>query len=164
LVSPTAAGQLHEQLNLNSAGDYHVLKDRKFVIPVRFPQSSSQEIILARVFLSRNEGRSWRLVDSVVPGTKETKVQFVALEDGRYWFALQSFHKDGTRLPRRESELQPDLKVLVDKEGKLANSVKQVSSSKLTYDDLDQEVRALRQTVERLERRIAEIEKHRPGR
>ena len=65
-------------------------------------------------------------------------------------------------MPRRTSAFEADLKVLVDREGKLDSVAEVVTSNKMAYGDLEQQVRDLRQLIERLEKRIGEMEKRLP--
>jgi len=154
-----AAGQTPDQIAKPIHLPY-LIRNPNFWIPVNFAPESTKHITLAKVFVSRDQGKTWQLVEAVSP--RNGGLKFFAPEDGWYWFTLQSIQKDGSRMPRRTSAFEADLKVLVDREGKLDSVAEVVTSNKMAYGDLEQQVRDLRQLIERLEKRIGEMEKRLP--
>jgi uncharacterized protein (TIGR03067 family) len=88
---------------------YH-LRERHFSIPFAFTEPARVELV--NLFVSEDEGRSWRPVDSAAPNQKQFRYR--AAKDGTYWFAVQSVSPEGTLCPARNEELTPGIKVCVD--------------------------------------------------
>lgn len=98
----------------SSAGPPPVYTNRQaFRIPYQYdPREISRlgarEI---RMFVSRNQGRQWKHVQSVTPQTG--RFEFRAETDGEYWFSVKTVDRDGQLHPGGSS-IQPGLAVVVD--------------------------------------------------
>jgi uncharacterized protein (TIGR03067 family) len=88
----------------------YYLRERHLSIPFAFTEPARVELV--NLFVSEDEGRSWRLVDSAAPTQKQFRYR--AAKDGTYWFAVQSVSPDGTLCPAHNEDLTPGIKVCVD--------------------------------------------------
>jgi regulation of enolase protein 1 (concanavalin A-like superfamily) len=122
---------------------------RRFAMPLLLTEPDKAKSERVRLFVSQDRGKSWQHVKDCKP--TEELVRFTAEDDGLYWFALQVVGKDGNRKPAKLENLEPDVKVYVNTEGRTLKVQK-------TYGELVQEVEGLRTKVERLEQRIKELE------
>ncbi len=68
-----------------------------------------------QLYVAKNRG-AWELYTSVTPAKDPDQryFQFRASGDGEYWFAVRTVDRDGNAVPAKISELQPELRVIVD--------------------------------------------------
>jgi hypothetical protein len=105
-----------------------------------------------RLFVSRDQGKTWNHCGDYAPGDADTT--FRATRDGLYYFALQVKFKDGTLDPVKENALIPARKVYV-------NTARKPLKFQKSNQELQCEVEELKATVERLRKRIKELESDR---
>jgi hypothetical protein len=84
---------------------------RQFNIPFKNDERNLNVVEL-RLYVSTDQGRNWKLSTRAAPDAKQFR--FNAPQDGLYWFAVQTVDKQGSLQPRAESDLKPNLKVIVD--------------------------------------------------
>src|SRR5438105_1920096 len=68
---------------------------RSITIPVQMTRGQNVRCIV--LFVSTNEGRTWRLHASIDPGVGQ--FVFEAPKSGEYWFAPMIYFQDGTSDP-----------------------------------------------------------------
>jgi len=87
-------------------------KSNRFRIPFQFDQSELQRLGAEQIelFVSKNEGDRWGLVEAVEPTTD--RFTFEANADGEYWFSVRTRTKSGLTYPAGPH--QPGLQVIVD--------------------------------------------------
>jgi beta-lactamase regulating signal transducer with metallopeptidase domain len=79
-------------------------------IPFQLEPSRKQGIAQLLLYHSRDEGRSWRQVDSAPPTAKEFRVRRPR-DAGTHWFAVAVQDLEGRRTPSDPANLRPDLKL-----------------------------------------------------
>lgn len=97
------------------AGDIRYVNQRAFSIPVQVPVSHRTLVKEVRLFVSRDRGSEWKLFIAVPPGKKS--VDFVAPDDGEYWFGIVEVDRLGRLEPANVKDRPPALKVVVDTVG-----------------------------------------------
>jgi hypothetical protein len=125
------------------------IQTRQFAMPLNVASNRQQPIQRVRLFISRNQGKTWTHHKDFRP--TDNQVTFQAERDGLFWFALQVEFKDGKSEPTRLADLAPAMKVFVNQERK---ALKPPKSS----EELRREVEDLQSTVEQLQKRIKELE------
>src|ERR1017187_6052148 len=85
--------------------DLHELNARDIQIPVMVAEASRDKIERISVFVSEDQGKTWKLLKEVGPNIQN--VYFHAPRDGLYYFALQTLGKDKKVYP---PQLAVDLK------------------------------------------------------
>ena len=128
------------------------VKTRSFAVPLVLDEKQKEEAEAVRLLVSEDRGKSWKLVKECKLSDKQ--VEFHAKRDDLYLFACQAVDKDGKTSPETEAELVPVVRFNVDTAGR----IREVENSD---SDLRQEVERLRNTLERLERRVKELESER---
>lgn len=88
------------------------INTRDFKIPLNVEPHRKAEIRELVLYVSRDEGERWERVRSIPPA--EYSFPFVAPEDGRYWFAVQTVYKNGKRDPSSLSASSATLKIVID--------------------------------------------------
>ncbi len=91
--------------------DVCVVPGMRFKFPVRVRAGYQDKLRELRLFVSADQGRTWRLAQTIKPG--EDGFRFTAPRPGVYWFRLQSIHKDGAHEPPEVRGTTADQKVLV---------------------------------------------------
>lgn len=129
------------------------IKIRKFNIPTGLDSKEKALLEEVRLLVSRDQGKTWKKVQAL-PAEEGVRFPFTAPENGLYWFAFQYVLKDGTETPTDPRKLVPRLKVLVSAE----EATSEKEPAKLP-PDAGADLKALREMVLGLERRVAELEK-----
>ncbi len=85
-----------------------------FRIPFQFDQQELSRIgaIEVQLHVSTDQGRTWKVSQSVVPSAR--KFSFQAPENGEYWFSVRTIDAQGN--PHPLGQLRPSLVVIVDDE------------------------------------------------
>jgi hypothetical protein len=135
-------------LSGSSGPDVLTIHSRSFYIPIRVAPAWREQIKDIRVFVSTDDGKRWRRVGKCKP-KDEAGVTFVAPRDGLYWFAVQTVTRTDEKEPRYRQDLVPRQKVRVEFERRVLKPT--------TDTQVEREVEALRDRVERLERKLAEL-------
>jgi hypothetical protein len=134
---------------------------RSFAIPVEILPDQQRDIKNVRLFVSTDQGRTWKQNQDIKPSDRSVK--FTAPRDGQYWFALQTKLKSGVTFPPDRTALLPLLKVQVNTEApevlKVMPSEDLRTEGRLVQipkpsEDLQREVEELRKTVEQLQLQI----------
>src|SRR5262249_49562713 len=86
-------------------------KSRSFTFPIAWDRERQAELQKARLFVSDDQGTTWRSVSEHKPG--DTKAPFKAERDGVLWFALQLQLKSGAYEPATPERLTPAMKVRI---------------------------------------------------
>jgi hypothetical protein len=122
-----------------------------FTIPITIDPRRAKEVGRIQCFVSSDQGKTWKPCGLYKKGT--TGVDFLAPRDGVYWFALQITGTDGRKEPESVAKLVPGQKVLVNSEKRAYKvSKKPVSRPPTELELLREEVKRLRERVEKLER------------
>lgn len=124
----------------------------RFAIPIRINSIRRNDIEKIRLFVSEDEGKTWKLEKDFKPD--DESAFFTAPHDGRYWFAVQEVLKNGDSRPAKLDGLAPALRVYVNSEGNTSTSHKSCEES-------EGEVEQLRKKVEHLEKKIKELQSER---
>lgn len=77
--------------------------------PAELARLGAREV---RLYVSRDNGASWELSQSVAPTTG--RFTFQSPTDGEYWFAVRTVDTNGRLFPASDAGLTPGLKVVVD--------------------------------------------------
>lgn len=129
--------------------DVIAVKDRNLMIPVRVNPERAGEICELRLFVSKDQGKTW--AQSGVAKAGLDSFAYLAPADGLYWFTLQVIGQKGQAEPADLSTFPPHLKVRVESPGATkADGMAQPAPGR--------EVAELRARVEKLEKRLAELE------
>jgi hypothetical protein len=124
-----------------------VFRFRLFAIPVRVRPDAKDDIARINLFVSRDHGKTWTRVASVGPEAESFRCS--APEDGSYWFAVQVVDKKGKAAPAEVATSSVSLKMLVD-----TTKTTEVARP----DVLEAEINRVRQQIEQLQKRLAELE------
>jgi len=134
--------------------DVVVVDYRDFALPISVRPDRRDAIASIRIFVSSDQGKTWKLVRDCRPDDEE--VPFMAPQDGTYWFAIQIISTKGEADPKDLRDLQPAQKVRVDTE-------RRALKPQPMEEDLRREVETLRQRVAELEKRLADLEAKNKG-
>jgi hypothetical protein len=96
----------------------HIINHRRFVMPVQIDARALDQLQSLRLFMSRDYGRTWTLLEAIAP--PKGKFIFTASEDGTYWFVVQTVAKDGKRTPQDISKTAGVLRVRINTIGRPA--------------------------------------------
>jgi hypothetical protein len=128
--------------------DEIVTAHKSFRIPMPVPMAIRDEVKEKHLYVSKNKGKTWQLVERVGPA--EETFSCKVTEDGLYWFQGQLLMKDGSLHPKEVAS--PDsIKVRVDSNHQAAPRPAAVLA-------LQQEIKRLQDRVDILEKRLAEVE------
>ena len=113
--------------------------NNRFRIPYRFDKEEMRRLNAReiRLYASTNQGTQWQQVQSVAPA--DGKFEFLAPQDGEYWFAVRTLDGQG-RLHPEGNVIEPGLKVIVDTAPpQLSVSVRQIAPGRvqLTWNATD---------------------------
>jgi hypothetical protein len=125
---------------------------RQFQIPVHVELTRRPNIKELQLFASADEGKTWQQVASLHPDGKAFR--FEAPRDGTYWFNVRVVESDGTAEPRDVSSLPAALKVRVG-----AGELEPARDTAKTVQELQADLKVLRQQMKQIEKRLSEIEK-----
>jgi hypothetical protein len=144
----------------------HEVSIRKFDLPVLADAEDRKMCEGYRLWVSVDHGKTWKHHETKPADT--TRFSFTAPTDGHYWFRLQVVAKDSKTKPFNLEDAAADQKVYVNVERRqvvrphvVASKQMPLSAEKTKVEDLQREVHELRATVERLQKRLAELEKSR---
>ena len=126
---------------------------RHLQIPVRVDAGRKCEIKELQLFASTDEGKAWQQVATCSPGGDA--FQFEAPGEGIYWFTLRIVHTDGRVEPCNLFGTPASLKVQVVTEEPKPRK----DTEKATVKDLKAAVKALRQQLDQIEKRLSEFDK-----
>lgn len=87
-------------------------RKRAFFIPFSISSEDQTRIREVQLYVSDNQGRSWRLHSSV--GPRESRFSFQAERDGDYWFLVRTLDVTGQFQPPTLDGQRPGLRVIVD--------------------------------------------------
>jgi hypothetical protein len=136
----------------DAGSDVMRIDSRQFQIPVRVEPAQWGKIKELQLFASADEGKTWQQVASLSPDGNAFR--FEASRDGIYWFNVRIVKSDGTTEPRDVSSLQAALKVQVG-----AGEPKLHKDTAKDVQELNADIKVLRQQLEQIEKRLSEIEK-----
>jgi hypothetical protein len=125
---------------------------RSFAVPIDLDVEKTEQVEIVRMYVSEDRGKKWKFLKECKPTDKQG--EFQATSDDLYMFAFQLVKKDGTSVPAKESELKASRVFLVSRKDK----IREIEDSD---SDLRQEVQDLRRLVDRLQKRIRELERDR---
>jgi hypothetical protein len=130
--------------------DVHEIRTRQFAMPLRFDPDRRAKIEKVRLFVSADQGKTWKHKKDYKPRDKQL-IFFTAPRDSEFWFALQVVFKEGDSEPAEPDDLAPAMKVYVNSERKALKAQK-------SYEELQHEVEELRRTVKQLQMKIKQLE------
>jgi hypothetical protein len=144
----------------NDAKDVIVTESHLFKLPVAIDPDGLKQLSEVRLFVSRDGGQTWTHEDKLSVGPERMYFLYRARGPGLYSFSVQTVSSDGRLNPEDVVKEPPNLKVRVIDPIKKAQE--KVSPAPKSPDEniqaLRQEMRRLRADMERLERRLAEVE------
>lgn len=108
-ATDAAATQSETATSPGQSVQRYATKNRKFSIPFSLV-SHDQIIVEVLLHLSTDLGRTWEQHSRA--DLRQNEFEFVASQDGEYWFAVQTLNRNGQRLPPKVT--QPELVVVVD--------------------------------------------------
>jgi hypothetical protein len=85
---------------------------RQVVVKLLNPPGERRPLREVRLFVSRDEGRTWTL-EATAPADRDT-LNYTAPADGIYWFTAVRVFADGTQEPDSLTDHRAEMKVLVD--------------------------------------------------
>jgi hypothetical protein len=128
---------------------------RKMAIPILLNKDRMNEVDKMNFYVSTDRGKNWKLHGEYKP--TDIEALFEAPRDGSYWFALLIVFKDGHSEPANAHNLQAGQKVYVNTQRRICLSPNQSNG------DLIKENAQLKEKVNRLQKRIEELEKQKPN-
>jgi hypothetical protein len=124
----------------------------QFQIPVSVELTQRPNIKELQLFASADEGKTWQQVASLHSDGKAFR--FEAPRDGTYWFNVRVVKSDGTADPSDVSTVPAALKVQVG-----AGERESAKDTAKAVQELEGELKILRQQIKQIEKRLSEIEK-----
>lgn len=92
--------------------DAEHLAERDWQIPITLTEPIRKEAQSLTLFVSNDFGKNWKKEATAKPTDEFFK--YVAPGDGTYWFSVSFVNKAGASVPAKETDLQPQLKIIVD--------------------------------------------------
>jgi len=92
--------------------DAEYLAERDWQIPITLTEPIRKEAQSLTLYVSSDLGKSWKKEATAKPTDEFFK--YVAAQDGVYWFSVSFVNKAGQTVPAKETDLQPQLKIVVD--------------------------------------------------
>jgi hypothetical protein len=92
-----------------------IIHTRDFKFPVLFGPGNRGQIKEIRLWVSTDEGTTWRQSGSITPDKQG--IPFRAPADGLYWFAVQVIDQNGTAQPPKVEAAHVSQKVHVQTTG-----------------------------------------------
>lgn len=92
--------------------DAEHLSERDWQIPITLTEQIRKEAQSLTLYVSNDQGKSWKKETSAKPTDEFFK--YVAPQDGIYWFSVSFVNRAGQTVPAKETDLQPQLKIVVD--------------------------------------------------
>ena len=94
------------------APDYQVTKIRSHKLVVNYKPERKKDIQEARLFVSDDQGQTWKMVQSIKPSQDE--FTFTAKADGLYYISMQIVFVNGPAEPVDVSRVPPAQKLVID--------------------------------------------------
>lgn len=88
------------------------LAERDWQIPITLSEPIRKEAQSLTLFVSNDMGKNWKKEATAKPSDEFFK--YVAPADGTYWFSVSFVNRAGASVPAKETDLQPQLKIIVD--------------------------------------------------
>jgi hypothetical protein len=92
--------------------DAEHLSERDWQIPITLSEPIRNTAQSLTLYVSSDLGKTWKKEATAKPSDDFFK--YVAPSDGVFWFSVSFVNKSGQTVPAKESELQPQLKIVVD--------------------------------------------------
>lgn len=92
--------------------DAEHLSERDWQIPITLSEPIRNTAQSLTLYVSSDLGKTWKKEATAKPSDDFFK--YVAPSDGIFWFSVSFVNKSGQTVPAKESELQPQLKIVVD--------------------------------------------------
>lgn len=92
--------------------DAEYLAERDWQIPITLTEPIRKEAQLLTLFVSSDLGKTWKKEATAKPTDEFFK--YVAPQDGVFWFSVSFVNRAGKTVPAKETDLQPQLKIVVD--------------------------------------------------
>ena len=92
--------------------DYQVTKVRTHKLGVNYKPERKKDIQEARLFVSRDQGQTWEMVQAIPPSQEE--FTFTAKTDGLYYISMQLVFLKGPAEPVDVSRVPPAQKLVID--------------------------------------------------
>jgi len=131
------------------------MPSRKIAIPILRNKDRVNEIEAMNFYVSTDRGKNWKLHRQYKPTDNEAL--FEAPRDGSYWFALLIVFKDSHTEPADVHNLRAGQKVYVNTQKRIC------LSPNPSNENLIKENAQLKEEVNRLRKRIEELEKKKPN-
>jgi hypothetical protein len=94
------------------AQDVSYVRRSRFPIPFSIDPADVPRVREVQLYLSDDQGRSWRIYRVAGPGERD--FPFQADRDGHYWFIIRTLSTDGRLEPASLDHRGPDLRVVID--------------------------------------------------
>lgn len=92
--------------------DTEHLSERDWQIPITLTEPIRKEAQSLTLYVSQDQGKSWKKEATAKPSDEFFK--YLAPQDGTYWFSVSYVNRAGQTVPAKETDLQPQLKIIVD--------------------------------------------------
>lgn len=96
------------------AGEPYFLKTREMEIPVKLPGGGKGEVEKLILFVSADNGKTWKQEATTVPSPGEMKFPFIAPADGAYLLNVAFVNRQGKMEPPDIGAVPPQMSVIVD--------------------------------------------------
>jgi hypothetical protein len=97
---------------LPDAPDFQVTRVRSHKLGVNYKPERKKDIQEARLFVSRDQGQTWEMVQAIPPSQEE--FTFTAKADGLYYISMQLVFTKGPAEPVDVSRVPPAQKLVID--------------------------------------------------
>jgi hypothetical protein len=144
----------------------HETQSRMFDLPVHMDAATKEMCKELLLWQSVDQGRTWHLLEKMPPQNK-ARFAIKTSKDGHHWFTLQQVNVNGSKLPEDVSKEEPAQKIYVNAAKRPVFRTQTSAHQSLpmvqqpSFQEMLGEMRALRERIDRLEKRIAELEKER---
>ncbi|MBL8822961.1 MAG: hypothetical protein JNJ77_10270 [Planctomycetia bacterium] len=98
--------------NVFAQDDIEHLSERDWQIPITLTEPIRKEAQSLTLFVSQDQGKTWKKEATAKPSDEFFK--YLAPQDGTYWFSVSYVNRTGQTVPAKETDLQPQLKIIVD--------------------------------------------------
>jgi len=115
---------------LPDAQDFQVTKVRTHKLGVNYKPERKKDIQEARLFVSRDQGQTWEMVQTILPTQDE--FTFSAKADGLYYISMQLVFLKGPAEPVDVSRVPPAQKLVIDS----TNPIVKVTSAARSGDEI----------------------------
>ena len=89
------------------AADVRFVNKRTLSVPVEWNPAKMQEVAKLRLFVSRDNGNTYELAQTITDKETEFKLDFK--QDGVVWLQMQEQRRDGTLIPKDPSGVAPSV-------------------------------------------------------